>query len=389
MHRLIKCLSAVLLMLLLTAVSAAALAELGHVVTPGGPVKMRKKASAKSGLVTQVPNNSLVEVDEVGEEWCHITYRGKSGYIMREYIVTADDLNDSALVLTMTPETPSVGGVIDFQAACDGAVEYQYTLVIGSGKSIGGTKVPYDVVSFRPRKAGTACLEVTAWYPDGTSVTNQRYFEIADEDVSAGLENPAAGFVLYSQKDGWWLGKKYRTSTLDKSGCAIFTLAHALQLMGFTGAKDCPEQLAVDYAFCLVDGGTLNSTLIGRAAKNYGFSTKPDLINSAPEITSRLQDGDLFTFAIVSGHIALACGLSEDGTKVKIIDSAPATTLERIKNGSLYVQESDGTWREIHDIAEIPGAKYYFETDCFGGLTYYLDLKYVAKRGVRLIRPAK
>ena len=35
----------------------------------------------------------------------------------------------------------------------------------------------------------------------------------------------------------------------------------------------------------------------------------------------------------------------------------------------------------------MPGARWFFETDEYGGLEYWLPMEYVAKRGVRLIQP--
>ena len=36
---------------------------------------------------------------------------------------------------------------------------------------------------------------------------------------------------------------------------------------------------------------------------------------------------------------------------------------------------------------DLPGARWYFETDDYGGLEYWLRLSYVARRGARLIQP--
>lgn len=381
-----KVLSALLLALVLTLITGAAMAELVRIVTPGGPVKMRKKASAKSGLVTQVPNKAFVEADELGEEWCHITYNGKSGYVMTEYVVTAGSQEDALPAIQVTPAAPMAGETVEITAACEGAVSFEYAITYSGAKPVTGPQVPYATVYYRPRKAGIVCLDVTAHLADGSSLTNQTFFEIKPENEFLVSDEPEPDLIMYSQKDGWWLDKKYRSSNLDTSGCAIFTLAHALQLMGIAGENDTPDKLAVTYAFCLVEGGTLNSTLIGRAAKNYGFATKTDLLKSPGEITAKFNDGALFSFAIVSGHIALACGMSEDGTKVRIIDSAPSATFERIKDASLYLPAEDG-WTAVTDLTQVPGARYYFETDGFGAMEYYLDLSYVAKRGVRLIQP--
>ena len=375
-----------LLTILITCIAGAASAEIARVATPGGPVKMRVKPSAKGKLVTSIPNNTFILLDEAGEEWCHVTYKNKSGYVMTKFLITASELEQSGPEIACSPQTPVVGGIVDFTVHAQGAAAYQYAISYIESKAIKGEKVPYAAVSFRPRQAGFCCLEATVWYEDGTSETGMRFLEIEEADASDTAENISDGFVMYSQKDGWWLGQKYGSSTLDASGCAIFTLSHALQLMGHSTDEERPENLAKRYAFCLVDGGTLNSTLIGRSAKHYKYQTKADLIHSEKDIASRLENGALFTFSIVQGHIALVSGLSEDGTKARIIDSAPSVTLERITNARLYSPAADGSWQAIEELSDIPGARFYFETNQFGGMTYYLDLSYVAKRGVRLIQ---
>ena len=41
----------------------------------------------------------------------------------------------------------------------------------------------------------------------------------------------------------------------------------------------------------------------------------------------------------------------------------------------------------IASLWDVPGARYYPETDQFSGMEYYLDLGYVAGRGMRVIAP--
>jgi hypothetical protein len=50
-------------------------------------------------------------------------------------------------------------------------------------------------------------------------------------------------FVLYSQSDGFWKDQPYRHSTLEHSGCAIFALSHALQLLGYETEEILPQNL--------------------------------------------------------------------------------------------------------------------------------------------------
>ena len=195
-------------------------------------------------------------------------------------------------------------------------------------------------------------------------------------------------FRLYSQMDGTWRNKSYRKSSLEKSGCAIFALSHALQLMGHQEAESKPEQLAKTYAFCLVDGGTLNATLIGNAGKQFGYQTRYKLYNNKKDIIKKLNQGAMFSFGIVSGHIALIDRLSSDGTMCHVIDSAPSATFERMTGNTPYLyNEKSGQYVPLSSPADIPGLLYYVDTEGYDGAEYWLTLDYVADRGVRLIQP--
>lgn len=194
-------------------------------------------------------------------------------------------------------------------------------------------------------------------------------------------------FVLYGQQDTSWHGVKYRHSDLETSGCAIFALSHILQLMGYEGDEILPENLAREYAFCLVEGGTLNSTLVGNAGKDLGFKTRYDLYENLGEIADKTRQGAMWSFMVAKGHIAAVVGISEDGKMFRIIDSAPSATFERMENASMYLQNEDGTFSPITDLAQVPGARFYLETNGYNGMEYWLEGSYVARQGVRLIMP--
>ena len=215
---------------------------------------------------------------------------------------------------------------------------------------------------------------------NGKSVSQQRAITVTPADGSA----PE---TVYSQKDGWWLDKAYRKSTLDQSGCAIFTLSHALRRMGRAGGDTLPESLAKTFALCLTPDGTNNERLIREASEAFGFKTQSALLTDAKEIKKLLEGGALFSFSIARGHIALATGISANGTMVRVTDSAPFATFDRIVNDSLYYQTRSGGFRAAVRMEDLPGARWYFETDDYGGLEYWLRLSYVARRGARLIQP--
>ena len=284
--------------------------------------------------------------------------------------------------VTLSASEAKVGEVIDVSLETGkDAVSVRY-LLTADGKTIfSGEDDTHFNAAFRPRIAGNYSLTVTVAYQDGSEESGT-----AAVSVSGKAEEEQGETIIYSQKDGWWEDKKYGKSELQKAGCAIFTLSHALQRMGWTGEDVLPEVLAKTYAGCYTKGGTANARLITRASEAYGYTTRKDLFSSKANIRDALKNGDSFSFSIVIGHIALAAGMDPGGSKARIIDSAPGATFERIKKGKIYYLE-ENQFREAKNPEEIPGARYYFETGEWGGLEYYMDLDYVARRGARLIRP--
>lgn len=215
--------------------------------------------------------------------------------------------------------------------------------------------------------------------------------QMGDERIPVSLQTVLTpeDIVLYSQCDGWWQNKKYSISNLEKSGCAVFSLAHAMQLLGYTGEEIQPERLAKTYSMALMkDGsGTMNSTLVGRAGDDFGFKTKYELIANKTIIRNRAREGAVFSFSVVNGHIACVAGLEEEENLCLVIDSAPSATFERKGNVPVYYRGADGAFLQAATPADIPGVEYCIETDSFSCAVYYMELDYVARRGVRLIQP--
>ena len=219
-------------------------------------------------------------------------------------------------------------------------------------------------------------------------VLGEQTLPVTVRDMRLPTPDETPSFVLYSQQDGSWRDKAYRYSNLEHSGCAIFTLSHALQLLGHTGEDILPERLATVYARCLVDGGTLNSTLIGNAGKEFGFKTRFKLYTNTKDILKKFAKGSVFSFSIAPGHIALTDRVSEDGSMCHIIDSAPAATFSRIKGASAYtLDEASGQFIPLSTPTELSGVRYYIDTMGYDGAEYWLPMTYVSKRGVRLIEP--
>ena len=293
--------------------------------------------------------------------------------------------------LVFSPENPKAGDYVDVTVRPDreGAVSVRYELSTPAGfvyKSKAKDLSTHFTASFRPREEAVYTLTAVIVY--GKKDTETVSVDIPVSGTAPQQEGPD---VVYSQKDGWWRKVMYKgKESLEKGGCAIFTLSHLLQRLGNTGDGLQPGILASKNSRFYVQGGTDNGGLITNAAATYGFVTESELIESEHEIASALRRGDMFSFSIVTGHIAMADGISEDGTKVHIVDSAAGATFERkdrwkIK-GHIYYQKEDGSFAEAMTADELPGIRWFFETGEYGGMGYWMDLPYCAHKGMRLVR---
>ena len=290
--------------------------------------------------------------------------------------------------VTFSPAAPRVGDYVDVIVTPDRESPQGYTYSLSLGEEAvytGKDMSEHAAVSFRPRQEGVYTLTVTVTY-------GKKDQETASVTVPVSGEAPRqeGADVVYSQKDGWWHDKVYSKTyhrSVEKSGCALFALSHALQRMGHITDSAMPDALATRYSFCYVkDRGTSNEVLLTQAGKAFNFTTQSDLTESAAEIAACLNRGDLFSFDIVRSHIAMADGISEDGTKVHVVDSASGVTFERMVNGAVWIQAGDGSFVKAEKPEDLPGNRWFFETQEYAGMEYWLDLSYCAKRGMRLIR---
>ena len=75
--------------MLLLMMSAVVVCEPAMISTGGGSLNVRKEASTQSKLVTRLKNGTSVEVNEIGDEWCHIIAGKTSGYVQKKYLKLA------------------------------------------------------------------------------------------------------------------------------------------------------------------------------------------------------------------------------------------------------------------------------------------------------------
>jgi Uncharacterized protein with a bacterial SH3 domain homologue len=122
-----------ILLALFLCLASLSYAEYGRVITPGGNVKMRKGAGKKYTVVCEIPNRAVVEIDESGEEWCHVIYGKKKGYIMTEYLRFSSQ-SDSALSIELNNTEPKVGEEIEIHVSAENASSFRYSLNRGKTK---------------------------------------------------------------------------------------------------------------------------------------------------------------------------------------------------------------------------------------------------------------
>ena len=295
--------------------------------------------------------------------------------------------------LAFSPENPKMGEYVDVTVTPDreGALGVRYELSTPGGVVCKNTEAStHYTASFRPREEAVYTLTAVIVY--GKKDTESVSVTIP---VSGAAPVQEGADIVYSQKDGWWHKVMYRTKkpieTVEKGGCAIFSLSHILQRLGFSGSEILPDKLASTYSRFYIPGrGTDNGGLIKQTSEEYGFVTQEDLIESEREIVACLRRGDLLTFMVVTGHIAMADGISEDGTKVHVVDSATGATFERKDRwktkGHIFRQEADGSFIEAESADQLPGIRWFFETGEYGGMAYWMDLPYCAHQGMRLVR---
>ena len=287
--------------------------------------------------------------------------------------------------VSVSPAEVRVGDYVDVVVtpSREGAMGVIYSLSANGEVIFKGELTDHLVSCFRPRSEGDYTLSVTVMYGKKDAETAS-----AEVKVSGFAPVQQGPDVVYQQKDGWWKSKKYAIRTVQKAGCALFTLSHALQRMGYTGDDLLPDALAQTYKGFYIEGrGTANESFLRKAGEVYGFTTLPDLDKSPSSIVSCLRRGDYFSFSIVLGHIALADSVSEDGKMIHVVDSAAGATYERIKGSSPYFLAEDGSFQPAETPEDLPGLRWYFETGEYGGAEYWLPLTYCAERGMRLIRP--
>ena len=66
--------------------TASALADSALVVTPKGPLNLRKSPTTNSNRIASIPNGTVIEVLDVDGDWAKATYNEKTGFVMTKFL---------------------------------------------------------------------------------------------------------------------------------------------------------------------------------------------------------------------------------------------------------------------------------------------------------------
>ena len=101
----LKLLLSLLLLAVMLGSSVLGAAETALVVTPKGPLNVRKTPDKNAKVIGTLKNHSLVEVDSISGDWATITYNNRTAYVMTQFLRLPSALagqtvyaNDGALV---------------------------------------------------------------------------------------------------------------------------------------------------------------------------------------------------------------------------------------------------------------------------------------------------
>ena len=96
--------------------TVAALADSALVVTPKGPLNLRKSPTTDSNRIASIPNGETIEVLDVDGDWAKATYNGKTGFVMTKFLRIESQLAGKTVYpddygLVMLRKEPSASAV--------------------------------------------------------------------------------------------------------------------------------------------------------------------------------------------------------------------------------------------------------------------------------------
>ncbi len=80
------------------------------VTTASGSLNLRENARSGARILLQIPQNATVTLHSNQGEWCLVTYRGTTGYVMTKFLTINTSSDQGSTVTPGTPEKPGQSG---------------------------------------------------------------------------------------------------------------------------------------------------------------------------------------------------------------------------------------------------------------------------------------
>ncbi|MBO2516561.1 MAG: hypothetical protein CW338_04675 [Clostridiales bacterium] len=136
-----------------------------RVNTVSSSLNLRYRASTSAAVLIEIPKNTIIEITERGDEWCHTSYRGHDGYVMTKYL----DFDYPVMQRTAAPASTPTAAPTATQTAAPVQTPQtvqNYGRVNTSSSSLNLRQtVGGKVIGYIPRGTVIPLLELTgSWY---------------------------------------------------------------------------------------------------------------------------------------------------------------------------------------------------------------------------------
>ena len=138
--------------------------RMATVLLLSGTLNLRSQPNTSCGILAKIPNGARVEVTQLGESWCAVTYNGQPGYVMRGY-----------LALEGAPQTPGTQTPAPTQGPDPDADASSAWVVTRDGDRVNLRRTPSSSATVLDRVPYGAQVTVLSWDTNWTMVSYGQY----------------------------------------------------------------------------------------------------------------------------------------------------------------------------------------------------------------------
>lgn len=210
-----------------------------------------------------------------------------------------------------------------------------------------------------------------------------------------------SNYITIYNQDSAWAGISYSGGTLEGCGCGLFSLNHAMQWVGINPVPSPSSMAETDRNRVFYSN---QASYFSGSTGVYGYTATDiwnycyDLDSFRARLIEAFSQGSAVTLHVAGpnswadgqhsgGHYCLGIGISNDGSKVHIVDSSSGTTLGIIRdssynayyyNGSAFVALNKN-WGVNDTIRAVSGGS---KTAYASGCEYWVDIGFIQQNQV-------